>query len=441
LPGVTIGDEAENLTPPPTACSSSSSDTDEQEDLDPMMNDKLKRLEVYRLLLKKLLPESHDIPAAQLAQIMRRITASHTELNAQVRKPDAPTPGKYSDKQKFSRRYIRPTSDPLFGVKVCPLALHLILFLATEALLRMAMWALGFKRGCICSTTYYYNPNTKNKSSGDANYKTPIVFIHGIGLGVIMYLPLVFGLLKTGRPIFLPEVPFVSAFRPWVMPSAIQSPVQVAASLTAMLANYGYHQATFSGHSYGSFWLAYVAKYAPSFVSALVFLDPVCFCLYHARLTTRFVYHLPDPGDVSYIVRTDLMVKWAVQRNFSWARGNLFVEDIADKPCAVFVSSDDRLAPSVIQESYLRRNGATVKDFADVCADDFESSDLSVTVFRGDDHGGWVKNPFETSPKIVECIEILSTLAETNEYIERLLHRKTDSFLLRSSIIVPGFDH
>jgi pimeloyl-ACP methyl ester carboxylesterase len=63
-----------------------------------------------------------------------------------------------------------------------------------------------------------------------------------------------------------------------------------------MLATYGFDKATFVAHSYGTSWLSYTCKYAPNSVAALLFLDPICFCLHFPRLTKNFVYHRPDPG-------------------------------------------------------------------------------------------------------------------------------------------------
>lgn len=296
---------------------------------------------------------------------------------------------------------------------------------------------MGFRKCSSCSTSYYYHPGAEGNKEGDD--KIPLVFIHGIGVGAIVYLPLIRELQKTGRPIFVPEVPSASAFRPWVMPNVAQSSHQVVASLSTMLTNHGFSQATFSGHSFGSFWLTYMAKYAPGFVAALVFLDPVCFCLHNAKPSRKLVYYVPNPSDISYIVRTDMMVNWAIQRNFSWARGNLFVEDIGKKPSAVFVSSHDLLAPSQLQEAYFREHGATVKSFADVSKEDFERSDLSVTVFQGGGHGEWLTTPWKTSSKIADCIETLAVKAEEMAHVKRTYGRAADRFSLRSSLAVPSF--
>lgn len=80
-----------------------------------------------------------------------------------------------------------------------------------------------------------------------------------------------------------------------------------------MLATHDYPNGVFVGHSYGTSWLSYVCKYATNAVAAILFLDPICFCLHTPRLTKNFVYHTPDPGTISYVVRTDMMVNWTIQ--------------------------------------------------------------------------------------------------------------------------------
>lgn len=231
-------------------------------------------------------------------------------------------------------------------------------------------------------------------------------------------------MMTLGRPMFLPVVNTVSAFQPWVFPNKNLTPHQVATSLSMMLASHGYSKATFSAHSFGTFWMSYMVKYAPDFVASLVFLDPVNFCLYNHHLARQAIYNCPDPGDIGYMVLTDMMVNWSFQRSFSWARVNLFVEDIGDIPFSIFLSSEDRIAPSKIQESYLRRRGGcdVLKDYDQVEAKD-HSAGNSVIVFRGYDHGLWMMNPLKTMPQVVEAMEVLSWRVESME-AEKSAQRK-----------------
>lgn len=161
-----------------------------------------------------------------------------------------------------------------------------------------------------------------------------------------------------------------------------------------------------------------MCKYAPNAIAAALFLDPICFCLHVPRLTKQFVYHQPDPGTISYMVRTDVNVNWTIQRSFPWARIVLFTEDI-DIPCAVFLSDRDQLVPAAKIESYLQSKGAPVKDYAQVDRAFFSEGDMNVTVFRGDGHGDWVDDP-STAPTIATCAEVLCEKAESR--LEPLQH-------------------
>ena len=186
--------------------------------------------------------------------------------------------------------------------------------------------------------------------------------------------------------------------------------------MTAMLATHGFSKGAFVGHSYGTSWLSYICKYAPSAVGALLFLDPICFALHTPRLTKSFVYHRPDPGTVSFMVRTDIIVNWTIQRAFPWAWIALFVEQI-NVPCTVFLSDKDALVPAEKVEQYLRSKNFPVCDASSATKDFFvENGDLHLCVFRGDIHGGWTEHPDDTVPTIAEACHALCLKADAKEF-------------------------
>lgn len=205
----------------------------------------------------------------------------------------------------------------------------------------------------------------------DGSQRTPIVFIHGIGIGLVVYMSLIDEFLKLGRPIILPEIPYVSGFRPLQKPSSVLSPADVSSTLTAILLLHGHNfGGTFVGHSYGTIWLSYMLKHAPSQVAAVIFLDPICFCLHYPFLTQQFVYKKPDPGTISYMVRGDITVNWTIQRCFPWTNIDLFVEEIPNNiPCSVILSQDDQLCPTPRVLAYLKKSAnVPVAYFDDVNA-------------------------------------------------------------------------
>lgn len=415
------------------------------------------QLKGYRVMLNRMREMSSAVSAKQMAAMMRRITECNQSLellenraqNAFVQATGYARKNLPFFGPKEPQHYARYSTDPLLGIATYPLGFHLLILGCTEIPLRVLLGRRGFERRTIGSVAYYVHPgrasyddeNDSHSDSGSSDgggdedsAMTPIVFVHGIGIGLIAYLPLIDKLLETERPILLPEIPYVSAFRPWQSPSDVLSPATVASTMTAMLASHGYLTGTWVGHSYGTSWLSYMCQFAPNAVSAIVFLDPICFCLHVPRLTKQFVYQRPDPGTASYLVRTDLVVNWTIQRAFPWTSIVLFVEQVP-VPCSVFLSDRDALVPAVKIESYLRKSGAPVRDFdrvrtggegggsssngADACSSHFGGSRLNVTVMRGDGHGDWVDRPSVTVPTIASAVEILCQKAEAERHSEK----------------------
>uniref|UniRef100_A0A7S1USR7 AB hydrolase-1 domain-containing protein n=1 Tax=Grammatophora oceanica TaxID=210454 RepID=A0A7S1USR7_9STRA len=316
-------------------------------------------------------------------------------------------------------RYAKYNLDPLLGVATYPLGFHLLVLCGTELPLRIMMRNRGFQRLRVGRVQYYFHPGRQDrtpKRDRDSRSETgrlPIIFVHGIGVGLIAYMGIIDHFLESGRPILLPEIPYVSGFRPWQSPNAVLSPSVVTSTMVDMLATHGFFRGTFVGHSYGTVWLSYMVKYARQAVAAVCFLDPICFGLHYPRLTKQFVYVRPDPGSISYMVRTDVIVNWTIQRSFPWAWIILFAEQLEHIPCSVFLSESDMLVPAAKVEEYMRNHSFPIRDFEAADAAHFsDKAGINVAVFRGDCHGGWTERPSATSPKIAQCVEILTSRAE-----------------------------
>ena len=186
--------------------------------------------------------------------------------------------------------------------------------------------------------------------------------------------------------------------------------------MTAMLAYHGFKKGCFIGHSYGTSWLSYVCKYAPSAVAALLFLDPICFCLYHPHLTKSFVYHRPDPGSVAFIVRTDMMVNWTIQRAFPWTWIVLFLDQV-NVPCTIFLADKDALVPAEKVMDYLRSNEVPLADAATAQSEYFEQKgDIKSCCWYGAEHGSFTEEP-EMVPVIALACNALCQKVESREPI------------------------
>mmetsp|Transcript_3036 Transcript_3036/g.6458 ORF Transcript_3036/g.6458 Transcript_3036/m.6458 type:complete len:493 (+) Transcript_3036:2-1480(+) len=364
------------------------------------------QLKTYQQTLKQMRSMANAAPSGQMADLMRKITQCYESLERVERSAmDAFVQvtgyvGTHLLHNQEPPRYLKYSCDPLMDIASYPLMFHIMILMATDGGLRVMMKNRGFRRLRVGPISYYYHPGKNSKSSrkrGDKyedDDKVPIVFCHGIGIGIIFYMTLVDELLRLGYPLIFPEIPYVSGFRPWQGPNCVLPPAAVTSTLMSILACHGYGRGAFIGHSYGSSWVSFMCKYGPSAVAAVMFLDPICFCLHFPRLTKKFVYHRADPGSSSYMIRTDVNINWTIQRGFPWARISLFVEQIPNVPCSVFLSENDALVPSAKAEKYLRSKGAVVLDADEAGVEHFASfsgphSPINVTIFRDQGHGDW----------------------------------------------------
>lgn len=419
------------------------------------------QLKGYRELLNHMREISSAVPSKQMASMMRRITECNEALELVENRAQtafvqatgfAMKNIPFLPERRQPQRFAKYSSDPLLGIATYPLGFHMLVHGLTEVPLRVLMQKRGFERRVMGPVAYYFHQGTNSNEDGfmsDETVENPIVFVHGIGIGLLPYLPLVDALLQTGRPIFLPEIPYVSGFRPFQSPNGVLPPAVVSSTMTAMLASHGFLQATWMGHSYGSTWLSYMCKYAPKAVASLLFLDPICFCLHVPYLTKQFVYMRPDPGTVSYMIRTDVIINWTVQRSFPWAWISLFTEEI-EVPCVVFLSEKDALVPAMKVEEYIKSKDFPVKDF-ESCTEEYffngrmdeksvavdsdknedgddggspvitaeetqdstkDSPKVICAVFRGDGHGDWTDRPSSTVPMIVKAAQALCRRVE-----------------------------
>ena len=205
-------------------------------------------------MLSRMREMSYAVNSREAAAVMRRITECYEALGrteSRAREAFLSATGKLTDNSLFSyqepKRYARYSSDPLLGIKPYPLGFHLLILGATEIPLRVMLKRRGFERRTVGPVTYYYHPG-KEPLSNDTDRpevyglpprappkKIPTVFVHGIGVGLIIYLPLIDALLETGQPLLLPEIPYVSAFRPWQSTNSVLSPAVVASTVSSIV--------------------------------------------------------------------------------------------------------------------------------------------------------------------------------------------------------------
>jgi pimeloyl-ACP methyl ester carboxylesterase len=193
--------------------------------------------------------------------------------------------------------------------------------------------------------------------SAEARMRTPIVFVHGIGVGLIMYMNLIKALLDNDCPVVLVELPFVSSK---LGASEVPSISEQVASVEALCIRWGFEKAFFVGHSYGSVMLSWMAQHLPERIAGLAFIDPVVMMLNLKNVLFNFLYKDDGSDGIADIIGSELGVNIALRRNFWWYRNILWASDLQKHalPTVVCLSENDEIGPARAVEKHISQHAA-----------------------------------------------------------------------------------
>jgi pimeloyl-ACP methyl ester carboxylesterase len=243
---------------------------------------------------------------------------------------------------KFSEEPVTHTHRPL----VMYTAVH---FLLQEVIAPIRLSLMGFSRSQHRSLSYQYRLGVHPE-------KEPLVFIHGLGVGVIPYESFLSRLIKMsedetsplfGRSILCVELHAVSQR---ILPPELHRD-DFLADMKDIMANLGFSRGgIIMGHSYGSFATAWLAQRAPELVSCLALLDPACMFLHYPNVLYSILYKSPENAYerfMHYLIREELFFNAHARRHFFWYANVLYLEDVdtSSIPTLVVLSEDDFIVP------------------------------------------------------------------------------------------------
>ncbi|KIM46112.1 hypothetical protein M413DRAFT_303542 [Hebeloma cylindrosporum] len=193
------------------------------------------------------------------------------------------------------------------------------------------------------------------------NSPRPVVFLHGLGLGLLQYHGVIAHLLEQfpDRPILVPLQPQISQdfFHPHFLnpPSRHEMADRLAGLLSALgwvsldikadkdreseeedevassLMENSQRGITLLSHSNGSYTHAWMLKGYPEIIGRSCFVDPVTFCSWEGDVCYNFLYRPCKTGIellMRYFVGTELGVANLLQRHFCWTSNSLWFEEI-----------------------------------------------------------------------------------------------------------------
>ena len=247
----------------------------------------------------------------------------------------------------------------------------LLVVLQTEILALLSgavLGAWGFERrqeGCL---EYWVKRADAVGWNQDADEADPVVFFHGVGMGLVLYIPFLRTLLATARSDGRPRDVVVMDMR-WVsmrLTNHVPTVDEVADDFQrALTRTYGAARGVqLVGHSYGTFCCARVVQKFPELVSSVCLVDPVCFLLIMPDILSNFLVNPPrspwQHGIAAYardLIRIvfcsrEESISHAFCRDFYWHQYTLWFDQLPRRSTVV-LSAEDEIVPSAALRRYL----------------------------------------------------------------------------------------
>jgi pimeloyl-ACP methyl ester carboxylesterase len=292
---------------------------------------------------------------------------------------------------KFSEEPVKFTHRPfiMYGI------VHIVL---QEMLAPLALLKMRFRPDYSGNTRYWFRP-------GHDPNKVPIVIIHGLGVGLLPYVPFIQRLMDksdastgpmAGTSILCIELHAVSQRinPPMLHPDRFVNEVRNIVKTCSTMG-----KAIFCGHSYGTFAVSWIVRSAQDIVAGVGLLDPASMFLHYSDVLYSILYKQPrSPYErfMGYLIREELFFNAHARRHFFWYRNIVFLEDIATGiiPVLVVLSDQDEIVPVRRTLEYVQKYNAgqrlRLPEQGVVCEEPSGPVDL---IFLQDcDHGGFVFN-------------------------------------------------
>jgi len=203
--------------------------------------------------------------------------------------------------------------------------------------------------------SYFYRPHTSKT-------RLPIVFIHGIGIGLYPYSQFLAGINRQDSlshddgeiGIIAIELMPVS-FR---ITGAMLDRDEICRQINMILERHGFDKVVLASHSYGSVVTTHLLQNPTTAakIGPLVLVDPVTFLLHLPDVAYNFTARLPrhaNEHQLHYFASTDMMVAHTLARHFFWAQNILWKEELRGRDVTVSLGGRDLIVDTETVGKYL----------------------------------------------------------------------------------------
>ncbi|EXL39408.1 hypothetical protein FOCG_17980 [Fusarium oxysporum f. sp. radicis-lycopersici 26381] len=255
------------------------------------------------------------------------------------------------------------------------------------------------------SLTYWHRPHTSKT-------RLPILFIHGIGVGLYPYINFLAdinahdaGNSSDGQVgIIAIEIMSVSSRITYEAMLKDEMCDEVRRILTA----HRWEKCVLVSHSYGSVVAAQLIRSpeVSQHIGPALFIDPVSFLLHLPEVAYNFICRRPSqPNEylLSYFGSKDIGIAHTLFRRFFWADNLLWKEDIRDHPVTVVLAGRDSVIDTKAIRAYLLGSDNWILETTDLMDLGQKGDRLDVIWFQDLDHGQ-VFDEKRTRSSLVEIV-------------------------------------
>ncbi|KAI8629754.1 hypothetical protein F5Y19DRAFT_75490 [Xylariaceae sp. FL1651] len=183
------------------------------------------------------------------------------------------------------------------------------------------------KKRSVAQLSYWYRPHT-------AKDKLPIVFLHGIGIGLWPYVRYLSSFNETSS-----ETDQIGIIALEILPVSMRftdaplSQTEFLSQITAILRAHGWDNFIVVGHSYGTVLATHMLKSAilSPRIDSVVLIDPVCLLLHLPDVAYNFTRRKPKRANewlLWYFASMDPGVAHCLGRHFFWKDNIAWKEDL-----------------------------------------------------------------------------------------------------------------
>ncbi|TIA20437.1 hypothetical protein D6C80_02436 [Aureobasidium pullulans] len=194
--------------------------------------------------------------------------------------------------------------------------------------------------------TYWHRPH-------NSKTRLPIVFVHGIGIGLYPYVDLLGEINKDLKGTDSDDES-VGIIAIEIMPISFRLTGQallkqeMCAEIDKILKLHGWDKFVLISHSYGSVVSTHLlhTPHIAAKIGPIILIDPVTFLLHLPDVAFNFLHRKPRDSNehrLQYFASNDIGVAHTLSRRFFWKENIVWKEDFGDRPVTVVLCGKDMI--------------------------------------------------------------------------------------------------